>query len=1331
MASQSVSDTGSFTPSEKSDGDDHSEHDSDYETDDGEEENRKDLGVKNVQWTGYGKRTPVILFSVEPLLNKKNDYKLIGERYHLAYKFGSSECKIVRNILTAHGFHEVHPNSADFNLIWTNSHLKPFTLRTMTEFQRINHFPRSYELTRKDRLFKNIQRMQQLKGLKHFDFIPNSFILPGEYQEFCSSFLREKGHWIVKPVASSRGRGVFLINHPDQVPIDENVIICRYISNPLLIDGFKFDVRLYVTVTSYDPLVIYLFEEGLTRFATVKFEKSNRSLRNQCMHLTNYSVNKKNQDYVKNDDPEVEDYGNKWSLGAMLRYLRSEGKDTAALMMRIEDVVIKTIISAELQIATACKMFMPHRGNCFELYGFDILIDENLKPWILEVNLSPSLACDTPLDLKIKSNLLCDLFGLAGVVCHDPMMRTMHQSKRNQDIAAKIAARSKSARVRPLSAASKPRPMSANTPVASIFNEKPSSNSAMSGLNSEEIKMVRRIKEEDQRRGGWVRIMPTADSWEIYSYFLQFNTTHNLTLHQKLYPERHKTNITRPVALGMTSVGSRSRTGFLQITGSGQGKVDQEKNVEAYAQAILRTRQYERRLGHRKRKNRSHLKKKTAAKRDTKSKLVQGVVEEADDYSEQQCEEDSTPATETQTSPVESQSLETQTFNKEPEFNIKETEKKIIVEVEPDVPPPHIEPLVATTSLPALLTEEDKTKSVYVEDNERGRPEPSANSKHTWESKIELPPPEPVLTKPQYDVVNLLKKGETLSKIQARSAFAMYLIRVQYRLMSNLGPMTQEDTEALNEQMDLVLRFLKRAAVNLQQPFKVIVPSRKLVLADRRRILAKQLGDFVHIYNKETEQLRTRRKFDKRQIPKSESSECLNEYKFERFVNTASEGELEEVLTTYTKLNKSASIFLGSNSKSPLGGSQGTAGMSMLGTRSDSSLLKRKDSTDGITTWDDVPRVRSASHTDIRHDSTGVRNQQQQQHTSSFYTPSSSYASAVTIYSKRLVRPQSATPQRTGANSLNSRGTSTFSRPSTASTYITQEPTVDTYNEQAIHDALQRLSLRQQARQYAALNGTSVLPEQSTQPQSHSAQIRSTTTTTTSRLQMVGDTANNSLMTTKQNTGARGGSHHYSESLKSTEPVHKYISMEEHMTRSRPSSASSHISASTGPTSLPPQGNSRRSRPHTNVNLQNANLTFNNFIDESGAQWHNSQNHQSSSLVSRQYQLTQQTAAKQQRLMEQSKQLLEQSKAKHQAMVAQAHAAQRTTEMTVDSTDITFNPKPPLRPAGKKPMTSHRLARTAIADDDGALTFNFYKSLKYDIHTGKTHLKKGEGKNNN
>lgn len=59
---------------------------------------------------------------------------------------------------------------------------------------------------------------------------------------------------------------------------------------------------------------------------------------------------------------------------------------------------------------------MPHNNNCFELFGFDILIDDNLQCWLIEVNLSPSLGCESSLDQKIKSNLIADLFTLIGVV---------------------------------------------------------------------------------------------------------------------------------------------------------------------------------------------------------------------------------------------------------------------------------------------------------------------------------------------------------------------------------------------------------------------------------------------------------------------------------------------------------------------------------------------------------------------------------------------------------------------------------------------------------------------------------------------------------------------------------------------------------------------------------------------------------------------------------------------------------------------------------------------------------------------------------------------------
>lgn len=63
--------------------------------------------------------------------------------------------------------------------------------------------------------------------------------------------------------------------------------------------GLKFDARLYVAVTSVDPLCIYLYQEGLARFATVKYAGGNSDLSNQYMHLTNYSVNKDNPEYIR------------------------------------------------------------------------------------------------------------------------------------------------------------------------------------------------------------------------------------------------------------------------------------------------------------------------------------------------------------------------------------------------------------------------------------------------------------------------------------------------------------------------------------------------------------------------------------------------------------------------------------------------------------------------------------------------------------------------------------------------------------------------------------------------------------------------------------------------------------------------------------------------------------------------------------------------------------------------------------------------------------------------------------------------------------------------
>ncbi|XP_041969734.1 probable beta-tubulin polyglutamylase isoform X2 [Aricia agestis] len=410
----------------------------------------------------------------------------------IKYKLVNTETKLLHRLLQAHGLLESTSDSKEFNLMWSGLHPKPDVLRALLPYQRVNHFPRSYELTRKDKLFKNIEKMQYFRGYKNFDFIPTSFLMPTEYKELCTTHYRTKGPWIVKPAASSRGRGIYIVNTPEQIPKDENVVVAKYIDKPLLIGGHKCDLRLYVCVTSIDPLLIYLYEEGLVRFATVKYDNTNKNLWNPCMHLCNYSINKYHTDYIKCSDATAGNVGHKWTLSALLRHLRAAGRDTAALMAAIEDLVVKSVLAGAHTITAAARVFVPHTFNCFELFGYDILIDDMLKPWLLEINLSPSLACESPLDARVKSALLADTLTLVGLPAVPAAPRDAHRPRAPQG-----------RRVHSAEAVGR----GAGT-------------GAGAGLTSEERRLVRAVRAQYARRGGFVRIFPSQNSWQKYSQYL-------------------------------------------------------------------------------------------------------------------------------------------------------------------------------------------------------------------------------------------------------------------------------------------------------------------------------------------------------------------------------------------------------------------------------------------------------------------------------------------------------------------------------------------------------------------------------------------------------------------------------------------------------------------------------------------------------------------------------------------------------------------------------------------------------------------------------------------
>jgi tubulin polyglutamylase TTLL6/13 len=103
----------------------------------------------------------------------------------------------------------------------------------------------------------------------------------------------------VKPEALCQGKGIYLVNDANQVSTDEHLVAQKYISDPFLLDGLKFDLRIYVLLYGVNPLRIFMYQEGLVRLATEKYEKpQDDNLKNLYMHLTNYAINKHSSKFV-------------------------------------------------------------------------------------------------------------------------------------------------------------------------------------------------------------------------------------------------------------------------------------------------------------------------------------------------------------------------------------------------------------------------------------------------------------------------------------------------------------------------------------------------------------------------------------------------------------------------------------------------------------------------------------------------------------------------------------------------------------------------------------------------------------------------------------------------------------------------------------------------------------------------------------------------------------------------------------------------------------------------------------------------------------------------
>jgi len=432
-----------------------------------------------------------------------------------------ADAPLVRDTFQASG---LFPHDRDWQIHWSGPNLKEQFFQSLHEFQHVNHFPGGYEITRKDRLWANFSQMASMFGTSAFDFVPETYVLPQQADQFLEHYQRTDHIWIVKPNASSRGRGIFLLRDLGDLPIEDLSVVCRYVDNPLLIQGLKFDLRIYVLVTSFDPLVAYVYREGLTRFASRPYSTAEEHLQDAFRHLTNYSINKDAKNFVENKQVEADNVGHKWSLSALNKHLKCVGLDVELMWSRIDDLIMKTLLSAEPTISAKTRELTQGR-NCFEIYGFDVLVDDKLKPWLLEVNLSPSMQADSPLDFQIKSQLLTDAFNLVGV--HELDRNTINvarmraamnmdefrrQGRRHQ---AKKAGGFTKANAPPAPGTG-PKSMPTNLKNIKAYDRERPVN--LDQLSESQLKMLAKVLEEQKRCGrNFIPLHPTKASVERYA----------------------------------------------------------------------------------------------------------------------------------------------------------------------------------------------------------------------------------------------------------------------------------------------------------------------------------------------------------------------------------------------------------------------------------------------------------------------------------------------------------------------------------------------------------------------------------------------------------------------------------------------------------------------------------------------------------------------------------------------------------------------------------------------------------------------------------------------
>ncbi|GET88138.1 tubulin-tyrosine ligase, putative [Leishmania tarentolae] len=553
--------------------------------------------------------------------------------------------------LRAAGFTRISGRAAllhkTHSLLWVK-HLLPSMVDHLLgsqsgAYRKVNHFPGTHALGRKDKLCRLLRRAElrwQASGevstapgdactastvvsraAEWASLTPESWLLPQE-AEACARAIRQPCPsaagaplFIVKPTNQAGGQGIFIIcggseagvasltasvgglggihrsnsreqsitapsaalskSSPDSAPPRRtctgsfssgsaltaaitdasdaetgrsHYVVQRYIANPFLLQGRKFDLRLYVVATSYDPVRLYLYREGLVRIASSPYTRTVSTasaavtaatgladVSDLKAHLTNFTLNKGAVPVPAADDAAVNAQDTKWPLSSLEAYVGAMGYDWPGTLQRIHELLRLVFLSVTPEVRAALRSSLARRlrtadikaaqsspsspsvsshatingtSPFFEIFGVDVLLVNDgsgdnlphdspaasasastLRPVLLEVNIMPSLSTHySLLDQRIKANFIADTLTLVGLM--PPPSKAASSASGTQDVAGGPG---------------------------SGYDD-----AFLDGLHDNEILSVCLATEEERRRAGnFTRLLPTRDSASKYRALME------------------------------------------------------------------------------------------------------------------------------------------------------------------------------------------------------------------------------------------------------------------------------------------------------------------------------------------------------------------------------------------------------------------------------------------------------------------------------------------------------------------------------------------------------------------------------------------------------------------------------------------------------------------------------------------------------------------------------------------------------------------------------------------------------------------------------------------